>query len=108
MTFLHALRLRALKQIGIGFGSAPDPCVSVSGPTPAMDSPRILRVGHMMCFNESPPPVRVPCLEAVQLDCHRPNGISHPRLWEKGNSRGEGWIYRIVGLDRLSQIPASK
>ena len=35
------LRIRTLKHIG--FGSGPDPCVSVSGPTPAMESPRILR-----------------------------------------------------------------
>ena len=28
----------------IGFGSGPHPCVSVSGPTPAMESARILRV----------------------------------------------------------------
>ena len=39
--FFQALRIRALKQIG--FASGPDPCVSVSGPTPAMESPRILR-----------------------------------------------------------------
>ena len=33
-----------LKNLGqIGFGSAPDPCEEV-GPTPAMDSARILRV----------------------------------------------------------------